>query len=491
MDFLDPLYARRHAIRLYTGYGLVAIAIFLAVTMLLLIAYGFQISKDGQVIQNGLLFASSKPTGATLYIDGVAVDKQTNTRLNIPEGSYQLELKRDGYREWQHRIEIVGGRVFRYDYPLLIPETLNTTAVQKLGATAPGIVTQTPDHRRLLLQQQPQTPSFLVFDLKNPKVAPLPLTLPADKYTKGGAQSWHVVEWSRDNVHLMLKHGYGAKQTEYILLDRETPADSLNVSALFKTQATPAMIESKFDQYYLYSTSDRILRRASLSEPTPTVVLQNVLEYEPFKATTVLYVTPDTEDATQSVVHLKVAERDYVLRRVAKAARYHVAINNYSGDDYIAIADSTREVVYIYRNPLVHLTAGLKAPATVALKITDPSFLRFSAGGRFILAERGTSFVAYDAEYKQTARYTLTQPIDKGQAHAVWLDGAHLQYVSNQQLYLFDYDGTNTQLLVPATSGSQVFYNSDYSVMYAVAPPTATDGTYTLTGTALRTPADQ
>ena len=65
MDFLDPLYARRHIIRLYTGYVLIAIAVLLGATLLLLVALGFNIGKNGQVVQNGLLFASTRPGGAT------------------------------------------------------------------------------------------------------------------------------------------------------------------------------------------------------------------------------------------------------------------------------------------------------------------------------------------------------------------------------------------------------------------------------------------
>jgi hypothetical protein len=493
MDFLDPLYNRRHTIRLYTIYGLVALAIFLAVTLLLLIAYGFQLSKNGEVIQNGLLFASSKPVGATLYIDGATVDKQTNTRLNIPEGSYELELKRDGYRSWQHHITIIGGRVFRYDYPLLFPETLQSTTTKILSKTAPGIVTQTPDHRRLLVQQVPSVPTFVMFDVKNPKSAPPTLTIPAAAYTAGGKQSWHVVEWAKDNVHVLLRHGYGKSSTEYVLFNRETPAESVNLSDLFKVPLTRlSMIDEKFDRYYLYSSVDKVLRSASLDQPTPQIVLKDVLEYEPYKADTILYVTSISDDKTQVEVRLQIAGRDYTLRRLSTAKSYHLAVSKYSGDTYVALADPSKQLVQIYRNPLTRLSAQLTAVPTVSFKFATPSFLEFSASGRFILAERGTDFITYDAEYKRSASYQTTQSIDKGQNHAAWLDGAHLQYVSNQQLYVFDYDGSNPQLLVPTTVGATGFYDNNYSIVYTVAPPSAASNQrYVLMSTSLRTPADQ
>jgi hypothetical protein len=491
MDFLDPLYNRRHNIRLYTGYGLVAIAIFLAVTMLLLIAYGFQLSKNGQVIQNGLLFASSKPVGAKLYIDGVAENKQTNTRLNIAEGTYQMELKRDGYREWQHRIEIVGGRVFRYDYPLLLPDTLTTTTTQILDTTAPGIVAQTPDHRFLLVQQSPLVPTFLVFDLKNPSTKPTTLSVPAANYTIGGAQSWHLVSWASDNDHLLLKHGYGTKDVEYVLFDRSVPANSINLTTLFKTRAQPAMIDGKFDRYYLYSPVSQLLQTATINEPTPQVVLQKVLEYQAYKTDSLLYVAADSAAPTQVQVHLKSGDNDYVLRRLPKASSYLLALSTYSNDTYVAVADPAKQLVHVYRNPVVQLSTGLTPQPTISLKLAAPTFLKFSIGGRFVLAEHGMDFVVYDAEYKQGTSYHMPQPLDKGQAHAEWLDGAHLQYVSNKQLYMFDYDGQNSQLLVPAVPATQALYDSDYTFVYTIAGPTASNSHYLLTSTSLRTPADQ
>lgn len=493
MDFLDPLFNRRHITRLYIGYVLVAIAIFLAATMLVLIAKGYQLSKDGQVTQNGLLFASSKPVAAKLFIDGVVAGKQTNTRMNIIEGNYELGLKRDGYRDWQHRIQILGGKIARFDYPLLFPETLTTTNLQVLAATRPGIVTQTPDKRSLMLQQDPLTPVFTVFDLKNPGTSQVTLTVPAASYTPGGTQSWQVAGWADDNIHLLLKHGFGTKLTEFVLVNRADPSQSINLSALVKIQTDRvSFVNNKFDHYYLYSNKDQILRSATLKAPVPVVIANKVLEFEPYGEDELLYVVPASDSASQVEVHLKQGEQDYILRQLPKASRYYLAASEYSGNSYIAVADPAKPLVYVYKNAAVPLANSVLPVPVVALKIAASNFLSFSAGGRFVVAENGTNFTAYDAEYKQVTIFTMPQPIDKGQIHATWLDGAHLQYVSNQQLYVFDYDGTNAQMLVPAVPNERILYDADFRFVYTIAPPiAASQQKYVLTSTPLRTPADQ
>jgi hypothetical protein len=97
MDFLDPKRRRAHNIRLIVGYVLVAIALALATTILVYQANGFGV-KQGKVIQNGLIFVSSNPSGATVNLNGQQYKDATNTRIVLQSGTYTMRLNRDGYR---------------------------------------------------------------------------------------------------------------------------------------------------------------------------------------------------------------------------------------------------------------------------------------------------------------------------------------------------------------------------------------------------------
>src|SRR5690348_10965350 len=104
MDFLDPKTERRNQIKLFIGYGLVAIAIGVATLILLYQAYGFNLDHQGNVTQNGLLFVSSQPSGASIYLNNRLYKSATNTRVVTPADTYTLRITENGYRPWQRQV---------------------------------------------------------------------------------------------------------------------------------------------------------------------------------------------------------------------------------------------------------------------------------------------------------------------------------------------------------------------------------------------------
>jgi hypothetical protein len=498
MDFLDPEEQRRHIKLLYTRYVLAAIVVLLAVTLLLLIAVGYSINRKGEVVQNGLVFVSSRPKAANIYLSNVLSSHKTNTRLNIPAGSYTLKLQRAGYRDWQTRVLVIGNKVVRYDYPFLFPTTLQPTTI-KAYATNPGIVTQTPDKRFLLVEQKPGSPTFDVYDLKNPKTVPTTLTVPSTAYTASLTQSWQAVAWASDKDHLLLKHTYGTKKsTEFVLLDRTDPAQTVNLNTKF--QETPAEVKfvgGKFDKYYLYLAVSNVLQTATLNgaEP-PAVLLKDVLAYVPYQTDTVMYVAPSS-DKNLVDVHILKGDQTYTLRQLSAQSSYLLDLSSYQGTLYAAIGDATKDQVYLYKDPLAQLTQSTVKAALpmLVMKLTNPNFLNFSAGGQYLVAEDGAHFAAYDLQYKRHYSYTQPSPLDAGQKRASWMDGAHLQYVSKGLLRVFDFDGTNAQQLMPARSpGTESYYDNNYQFVYNIAKQTDSKTKkvdYALTSTSLLTPADQ
>jgi hypothetical protein len=69
MDFLDPQKERRNRVVLIVSYCLIAVAIALMSWMLLKQTDGYCLSRDGTVDRCGLIFVSSQPTGADVYIN--------------------------------------------------------------------------------------------------------------------------------------------------------------------------------------------------------------------------------------------------------------------------------------------------------------------------------------------------------------------------------------------------------------------------------------
>src|ERR1041385_1197257 len=213
MDFLDPRKRRAHKIRLIIGYLLTAVAIGLASVVLYFAATGISINtKTGEIVQNGLLFVDSHPGAADVILNGKAINSKTASRLVLPAGGYDLRLKKDDYRDWQRKFVLEQGSVARYVYPFLFPAK-PVTAALKNYSSPPPIFSQSPDRHWLLVEEPSSDPDSVVFDEYDTANFSLPavqLSLPADLITNAGLDGNYlaVVEWSTDNNHILLEHGF-------------------------------------------------------------------------------------------------------------------------------------------------------------------------------------------------------------------------------------------------------------------------------------------
>ena len=183
MDFIDPKQRRMHIIRLFIGYFFVAILIIFAAVILLYQSYGFDLDrKTGKVIQNGLIFVSSKPVSANIYLNGVAMKSGTDTRLTVPEAEYSVQLLSDDYRPWFRKIDLAGGSIEHITYPLLIPNKLTTTTDQTIPAIS-SFITQSLDKRWLVTQKSSALNDLILTDLNNSKAPGTALNLPGYIFT--------------------------------------------------------------------------------------------------------------------------------------------------------------------------------------------------------------------------------------------------------------------------------------------------------------------
>jgi hypothetical protein len=489
MDYLDPAKQARNRVTLFIGYILVTVGIVIATIILLNQAYGFGLGKHGNLIQNGLVFFSSQPSPANLYINGKLKDT-TNTRLYLPENIYKVSLSRSGYDDWQHTIEINGGSVEHYDYPFLFPKTITTTKLASYSA-APGLITQSPDRRWLLVSRPSSLTDFDLYDLKNPTKAATLISLPANLLTKAtGSEDWQFVDWADDNQHVLLQHDFDNK-SEFILLDRANPEQSINLNTNLSINPTKLDLKNKkYDQYYFYDATSQNLQTASLQSTVKTTLLQHVLAYQSYEDDTLLYVTD--KDAPAGEVWLRMLSNGttYDLHTLPVSANYVLDLTGYSGTLYVAAGASSANKVYIYKDPLGQLaqTPHQAVSPIQVLSVTNPTYLSFSDNAQFIVTENSGQFGVYDIENQKGYNYKAAAP-DSPQLHASWMDGDRLTYVSNDKLLIFDYDHTNQHSLVKAASQYLPVFAPDYKYVYTLAQNSS--GQYDLDQTWLLAPADR
>jgi hypothetical protein len=398
--------------------------------------------------------------------------------------------------------------VEHFDYPFLFPTTLTSSSVKSYDV-APALSTQSPSRQWLLVQSPAAFNKFDEFNLKEKLASQVisnetTITIPTSVYTQStGSQSWEMEEWSTDNTHVILKHLFqedGQAASEYILLDRANPANSLNLTNTLGTNPTTLDFINKSDytSYYVYDQAAGTLDTASLKAPAPQPYLNNVVSFFPYSKGLLLYATTQNASSGKAWVNLLQSGTTYPIRQISTSANAQYLLNftQYSGDWYIAAGVSTENKVYVYQDPQAQIQAEPKqalAPVAI-LKVSNPNMLTFSSNAQFIATEGGTSFAVYDAQNEKSYAYQMKYPLDSPQQFATWMDGNRLSYVSNGKVVVFDFDSANKQTLDSALPGLLPVFDSSYRYLYTYMSVPATSSTpagVSLEATPLLIPKDQ
>lgn len=499
MDFLDPKKQRAHTIRIMVGYVLIAIALILTTTILIYQAYGFGVDRNGKVIQNGLVFVSSTPNPATIYVNGKKNDNQTNARLLLSSGQYTFSLQRDGYREWKRAVSVEGSSVERFDYPFLFPKSLQTSTVKAYDKTV-QLSTESPDRHWMLTQNNGMTENkFEVYDLSKPKELTKnieEITLPDSAYTPtqaGAAFDWKLVQWSTDNRHVVLKHIFqkdGQQAYEYVLLDRTDTSKSLNLTATWGVNPTNIELRNQdYDHYYLYDEAAGTLMTSNLKTPAPKAYLTGVKAFKSYGDDIMLYATSTGTADGKIAIKWREGDNIYTIRTLAAGSQYVVNLTKYEGDWYAAAGSAADGKVYVYKNPVDMVKNQQVGVPVRILKVPNVNYVSFSANTRFVMAENGNQFSVYDAENDKGYAYTVPAALDAPQVHATWMDGNRIMYVSGGKIVVFDFDGANRQTLNTQNANFLPLFDRDYEYLYTVAPVSDT-GTTAVQKTPLRTADD-
>lgn len=500
MDFLDPKKQRRHTIQLFIGYALMAIALIIATTLMVYYAYGysFGVSREAEVKQKGLVFVSSQPSGAEIYLN-TKRNKSTNAKLNVEAGAYVLELKKKGYHNWKRTIQIGGSSVNHFVYPLLFPAELQPAPIVSYPET-PSLSLQSPDRRWLLVQPAGQDGVFDLYDLNRSQetvAESIRVELPRNILTDGTDVRWELAEWSTNNRHVLVKRSFTAdaqQKSEYILIDRDASAQSQNLTTVLGLSSQAVTLrDKKHDQYYVHDTSTKELHLRALDNPSEnTVVLADVLMYKSYGRDMLLYATAKDADDGQANIMLKDGDNTYKIRAVGLSEVYALDIARYKDNWYVALGSQTESRVFVYKNPINDIKQRKdKRPRTAAaLQIDGVTKISFSANTRFIAAQNGSDIALYDIEDTEAYRYKMPAPLEAPQTSANWMDGHRFTYVSNGVQQVFDYDKQNHRQLGAANAVLGSYFDRDYEYIYTFTPAADGQPGMALTATPLRTEAD-
>ena len=401
----------------------------------------YRLTKDGLLLESGLLSVNSFPTGAQVFIDG-ELKTATNGTMYLEPGEYQVSLIKDGYSPWQKTVIIEKELVIQTD-ARLFPTTPSLTPLTFTGVEN---LLPSPDGRKIVYytaSASAETRNGLyVLDLSdsiNPfqrtsrQIAPDVLV-----YDLGNAQ----FIWSPDSSQLMV-----ISPLKNILIDVN---QSNNLQSLPDVSLRRSQILSEWEE-------EMYLReRQYLAEFPPEIV-----EIATQSAKNV-YISPDKEKlmytATASATLADKLVPPLPSTNTQPETRTLKPDNTY-------IYDRKEDKNFLIAQPIEELLPINKALLADDLAQKTPRNLIASpsAFSRLQRASISDTALQYNAYHTSLAINTLQ-----------WFsDSNHLLFIEEDKVQIVAYDGTNKTTLYsgpfeksfvyPWTDGSRIIVLTAFS----------------------------
>jgi hypothetical protein len=307
-----------------------------------------------------------------------------------------------------------------------------------------------------------------------------------------------VVEWADDNQAFLAKYT-SLSGVSYLLIDRENPALSQNLTRLFSDPSLEIGLQDrKRDRFFVYQPTTGSLSTATVSDgidQTPFVV--GAQNYKTFGRDWVLYIT-ESGEAGLVEARFKRGDKDVLIKKIKTSDTYLLQLAKLGNAPIMGVSSSVEDRAVIYNDPEKYLNENPNASmpiATTVLRVKDPVDLRISSDSSVIIAYGPENFASHEFEADRSYTFKANIPVDTTQ-ELRWLDGQHFLFSSEGKQVMMDFDGSNMFELVASLPLLGSFYTNDLDLMYSFAPATAANGETaatpaTISSTNLLIPADR
>lgn len=453
-------------------YTFMTLSVTVIVSLLMLVVLGYQFNqKDGRLEQGGLLQFYSIPTGAQVTLNEIGLGSLTNTKSTVDAGSHFVLYNKQDYRAWQKSIAVTPGQVAWLTYARLIPQTITPESLQTYSTLSGALASS--DRRYMLLQQAAELPKFTLVDIQGDTPKYSTLTLPTASYTApatGKKQSFVLDSWSGDSQAVLIRHTYDANKIEWILLDREKPERSINLSTTYVI--APSRVEFAGGNHsLLFVQVGDIVQRINLDEQTLSrPLVTRISDFTIFDDKTIAYVTKADAKSQRTVGYATVSipEPQTVETYPADKKPLFVALSQYFNQTYFGIVHGNDMTVLKGELPTPNRVGSLKkfANNTVPQGVTN---LEVRGSGRFFMVMLPGGYATYDIELQKYDETIWKYTSKTLRPSLQWLDNYMLWSDYGGTLRFYEFDGANQQDIMPAAEGFAASLSPNDKYIYNIA----------------------
>ncbi len=469
---------RKQLIRRVILLSFMVITVLFIVTCSILFMLGFRLDGGRGIEQGALVQFDSRPTDASISIDGLTITTSTPGKRTLISGVHTFLMQKDGYNPWIKTLNLEPGTLTWLDYIRLVPENPDKQTVRTYKTVTD--VDTSADMQAIAIQTKTSSPDLDIIDIRDREVRSKTITIPASAYTGASdikvTHRFSVETWDEDGRYLLVKHT-AQRTTDWLVVDTENVTETVNISELFNLSLTDVQFSGTSGDI-LFGLSGGVIRKLDLGSATVSrVLISDVSSFSIFDNNILTYVGQGEE--MPLVGMYRDGDRAPRVLYTAKDAdaKLAIATSRHYNDTYIAIADNQNVTVYdgSYPSQVQNLTDTMTVVETFSVSGALDQ-LSFSPEGDYLMARTGKDFSTYEVEYDRLNQAAIETSED-GSHPLQWLDIAHLWTVYDGHLSMRDFDGTNVQVIMPMEYGFDATLSQNGRYIYGV---NKTDDVYRL-----------
>lgn len=447
---------RRRAIKvIITDIFLACCVLFISFVLVAAVA-GWHINPDFTVEQNGLVSVHTKPTDATVIIDGEAQYQKTNMSKMLSGGKHTVRIEKEGYEAWEKEVEITPGWLLRLEYPRLFKIERETKSVKNFEKL--NFLHVSPNRNTAIISTDDSTEWIVAndFNANTPKFKKIDIK-GIFKDTSNGTFKHKInsIDWNRDGEKLLLN-----VDGEWGIVDLKEPKKSINLSESYakyieNTKDKPKsltkndkIISAKFENdagdKVVANVSDYLVRIDTSAKVVSLAVSEKIEKFSLLDSS-VIYLTKFSEDKSYiKFINLGEKTPTTIAINSDEKATISFSLTKYNNISYLLYTIDNNLTVYSSHD-FPNSTDGknnMKKIIDAELEIT-PSTAFTSNNREFIVFNEGQKITVFDSELEKIHSF------DYGDKKIRFLDNNIFYRVDeNGQLIAWDFDNTNYHAIV-------------------------------------------
>lgn len=442
------------------------VAVFMLAGLSLFLVLGYSLDNKGRAEQGGLIQYRSFPDGATVTLDGVPQSANTPSKSGANAGQHAVTMERKGYRGWSKQFMLNKGELLWLN-ALLVPKSITTNEVHQFDNVSDFVAS--PDKKWIAVFEKANESSVKIINIsdeKKPRISTLKIPENIAK-TATPEDTFEIAEWDFGSRYLLVKHTSG-QSVEWLRLDRSDESNAVNITRDMKVEVSDGHFAGNSGNVF-YVLSDGVIRKLTIDQNTASSpIAENVKEFKLYKDNRLAFVSVKDNQQVVSVYKDGDKKPTEVTNIKGLEPSVHIALSAYFDDDYIAYSRGNE--AHIIKNPFMNS----RRVATFKL---DPeiTWLYFSNNGQFLMAQHGSDLVSYDLERNLSAPFSIPgKPTYTRAGHLEWLDDFHLWSDNGGTLSVFEYDGSNGEVIGNVTPGFDVTLSNNGKRLFSVGTNEAT-----------------